>query len=307
MNLPFFFFCIPPYSFSLLLWKLKILMKISSSHVQTWELDHKEGWALKNWCFQIVVLEKTLESPLDCKEIQPVSPKGDQPWIFIGRTDAEAEAEAPILWSPDVESWLIGKDPDVGKEWGQKEKGITLDVITDSKDMSLSELQKTVKDREAWCAAVYGVTKSWIRLSDWTVTTNENLKIWRAHLLSPRWFSGANNCSKNVRICTKSYSDFLHLPSIYCFSKLITFATFELSPIFMLSAPIFPVLEVRVSKLKHQEHWMVMVYKFFMSMVTSLWVRSRESWKVQSFWRRFSNAFAFQKLSAGWIKTVLMY
>ena len=85
-----------------------------------WELDHKEGWALKNWCFWTVLLEKTLESPLDCKEIQPVHPKGNQSRIFIGRIDAEAETQ--ILWPPDVKSWLIGKDPDAGKDWGQKEK-----------------------------------------------------------------------------------------------------------------------------------------------------------------------------------------
>ena len=92
-----------------------------------WELDHKEGWALKNWCFWTVVLEKTLESPLDCKEIQPVNPKGNQPWIFIGRTDAETEA--PLLWPPDVKTWFIRKDPDAGKDWGQEEKGMTEDEI----------------------------------------------------------------------------------------------------------------------------------------------------------------------------------
>ena len=92
----------------------------SSSHVWMWELDHKEGWAPKNRCFWTVVLEKMLESPLDCKEIQPVNPKGNQPWIFIGRTDAEAEV--PIFWPPDVKSQLIGKDPDSGKAWGQEEK-----------------------------------------------------------------------------------------------------------------------------------------------------------------------------------------
>ena len=91
----------------------------SSSHVWTWELDHKQSWALKNWCFWTVVLEKTLESPLDGKEIQPVHPKGDQSWIFIGRTDAKAET--PILWPPDVENWLIEKDPDAGKDWRQEE------------------------------------------------------------------------------------------------------------------------------------------------------------------------------------------
>ena len=95
----------------------------SSSHVRMWELDHRQGWALKNWCFQILVLVKTLESPLDSKEIKPVNPKGNQRWIFIGRTDAEAET--PILWPPDAKNWLIGKDPDVGKDWRQEEKGMT--------------------------------------------------------------------------------------------------------------------------------------------------------------------------------------
>ena len=96
-------------------------MFFSSSHVQMWELDNKEGWVPKNWCFWTVVLEKTLESPLDWKEIKPVHPKGDQSWIFIGRTDVEAEA--PILWPPDVKIWLFGKDPDAGKDRKQKEKG----------------------------------------------------------------------------------------------------------------------------------------------------------------------------------------
>ena len=88
-----------------------------------WELDCEQSWAPKNWCFWTVVLEKTLESPLDCKEIQPVHSKGDQSWVFTGRTDAEAET--PILWPPDAKSWLIGKDPDPGKDWGQEEKGMT--------------------------------------------------------------------------------------------------------------------------------------------------------------------------------------
>ena len=92
-----------------------------------WELDYKESWALKNGCFWTVVLEKTLESPLDCQEIQPVHPKGDQPWVFIGRTDVEAEI--PILWPPHAKSWLIGKDPDAGRDWGQEEKGTTEDKM----------------------------------------------------------------------------------------------------------------------------------------------------------------------------------
>ena len=97
----------------------------SSSHVWMWELDYKESWVPKNWCFWTVVLEETLESPLDYKEIKPVNLKGNQPWIFIGRTDVEAET--PILWLPDVKSWLIWKDPDAGKHWGQEEKGTTED------------------------------------------------------------------------------------------------------------------------------------------------------------------------------------
>ena len=99
----------------------------SSSHIQMWELDHKEGWKPKNWCFQNVVLEKTLESALDSKEIKPFNPKGNQPWLFVGRADAEAEV--PVLWPPDMKSWLTGKDPDAGKERRQKEKGVTEDEM----------------------------------------------------------------------------------------------------------------------------------------------------------------------------------
>ena len=98
-----------------------------SGHVWMWELDCEESWALKNWCFWTVVLEKTLESPLDCKETQPFHPKGYQSWVFIGRTDAEAET--PILWPPHVKSWLIGKDPNAGRDWGQEEKGMTEDEM----------------------------------------------------------------------------------------------------------------------------------------------------------------------------------
>ena len=99
----------------------------SCGHVWMWELDCEESWALKNWCFWTVVLEKTLESPLDCKEIQPVHPKGDQSWVFIGRTDAKAET--PILWPPRAKSWLIGKDSDAGRDWGQEKKGMTEDEM----------------------------------------------------------------------------------------------------------------------------------------------------------------------------------
>ena len=97
----------------------------SSGHVWMWELDYKENWALKNWCFWIVLLERTLESPLDYKDIQPIHPKGNQSWIFIGRTDTET----PILWPPDVKNWLTRKDPDAGKDWRQEEKGMTEDEM----------------------------------------------------------------------------------------------------------------------------------------------------------------------------------
>ena len=101
--------------------------ELTDLHVWIWELNHKEGWALKNWCFWTMVLEKTLENPLGCKEIKPVNPKGNQPWIFIGRTDAKAEA--PILCPPDAKDQLIGKDPDAGKDWRQEEKRVTADEM----------------------------------------------------------------------------------------------------------------------------------------------------------------------------------
>ena len=133
----------------------------SSSHVWVWELDYKQSWALKNGCFWTVVLEETLESLLDCKEIQLVHPKGNQSWLFIGRTDVETET--PILWPPDAKNRPIWKDSDVGKDWRQKKKWTTedemVDGITDSMDMSLSKLQEMVKGREACHAAVHGLQR----------------------------------------------------------------------------------------------------------------------------------------------------
>ena len=141
-----------------------------------WELDSKESWVLKNWCFWTVVLEKTLESPLDCKEIQPVHPKWNQSWIFIGRIDAEAETA--ILWPPDVKRWLIGKDPDAGENWRQEEKGTTEDETVGWHhrfDGLESEQALGVGDGQGrLCAAVHGIAESdttqWLNWTDlyWT-------------------------------------------------------------------------------------------------------------------------------------------
>ena len=144
----------------------------SSEHVWMWELDYKESWAPKNWCFWIVVLEKTLESLLDCKEIQPVHPKGDQPWVFIGRIDVEAEI--PVLWPPDAKRWLIWKDPDVGKDWRQEEKGMTEDKMVGWHHwLNGHEFEQTPGDSEGQgslaCCSLW-VTKNQTQLSNWTKT-----------------------------------------------------------------------------------------------------------------------------------------
>ena len=151
--------------------ELETLREISTIHSHIWmqELDHKEGWVPKNWCFWTVVSEKTLESPLDYNEIQPVHPTGNQSWIFIRRTDVEAET--PILWPPDAKSWLIGKDPDAGKDWRQ-EKG-----TTGGWDVWMASLTQWTwvwaSSRRQWrtdSAAVHRAAKSWTQLSDYILT-----------------------------------------------------------------------------------------------------------------------------------------
>ena len=153
----------------------------ASSHVWMWDLDYKESWVLKNWCFWTVVLEKTPVSPLDCKEIKLVNLKENQSWIFIGRTDAETEA--PILWAPDAKNWLTGKDPDAWKDWRQEKKGMTemrcLDGITDSMDMSLSKLWRLVNGQGSLaCCSPWGLKE--LDMTDWTeqIFTSFTLTFW---------------------------------------------------------------------------------------------------------------------------------
>ena len=147
---------------------------LSSSHVWMWELDYKENWAPKNWYFWTVVLEKTLEIPLACKEIQPVHPKGNQSWIFIGRTDAEAET--PILCLPDVNNWPIRKYPDAGKDWRWEAKRMTVDKMVGWHHRldghEFNKPQKSFMDRKAWHAAIHPFTESQTRMTDWTELNN---------------------------------------------------------------------------------------------------------------------------------------
>ena len=147
-------------------------------YVWVWELDCAESWVLKNWCFWTVVLKNTLESPMDCKEIKPVHSKGDQPWVFFGRTDAEAET--PILWPPDGKNWLIRKDPDAWRDWGQEEKGMTEDEMAGwhhRLDGRESEWTPGVGDGQGGlaCCSSWG-HKDQTRLSDWTELN------WRTHI-----------------------------------------------------------------------------------------------------------------------------
>ena len=152
-----------------------------------WELDYKESWGSWNWCFWTVVLEKILDSPVDCKKIQPVHSKGDQSWVFIGRTDVEAET--PILWPPDVRADSFEKTVMLGKIEGRRRRRWQrmrwLDGITNTMDMGLGGLPELVMDREAWGAVVHGVTKSWTQLSDWTEL---NTVFTLPHLFAMKWW-----------------------------------------------------------------------------------------------------------------------
>ena len=153
-----------------------------------WELDYKESWELKNWCFWTVVLEKTLESPLDSKEIQPVHPKGNQSWIFIGRIDVEAEA--PLLWPPAVKSWLTGKDPDAGKDWSQEKVAAEDEMVRYHHQLNRHEFEQAVGDSKGQVATFHWVSKSRAWLSNWIANNTANdWTLWPTQYLFNKFLS----------------------------------------------------------------------------------------------------------------------
>ena len=184
-----------------------------------WEFDYKESWVPKNWCFWTVVLEKTLESPLDCKEIQPVHTKGNQSWIFIGRADAEA----PILWPPDAKSWLIGKDPDAGKDWGQEEKGMTEDEMVGWHHRldghGFVQAPGDGKGQGSLVCCSPGVAKSWTWLRGWTGTTIA--LTWCPHCIPSAHFL-PHLCIQWVATHIDSLSP--HVPCIFLLLHLRSFS-----------------------------------------------------------------------------------
>ena len=180
----------------------------SSNHVWMWELDHKESWILNNWCFWIVVLKKTLDSPLDGKEGQPVNPKGNQSWIFIRRTDAEAEA--PILWLHDGKNWLIGKDPEVQKDWRQEEKGTTENQMTGwFHRLNGYELEQAPGDGEGQeslaCCSPWGCKESdmteWLNGTDWLKEHYmDRKKVDESNLRWVTWLIEVQHTIKKIKI-----------------------------------------------------------------------------------------------------------